>query len=129
MAATLPCRKVVVLAFIVVLALVPSVTQPGFGQSLYGSLVGTVTDPSGLAVPGATVAVTQTETSQAREATTTETGGYTFSNLPPGTYQVDVTLTGFQTFRAPGVRVSHVSAVRVDAKLNVGALQEAEVAA
>jgi hypothetical protein len=98
-----------------------------FGQSLYGSLVGTVTDPSGLAVPGATVKITQAETNQSREATTIETGGYSFTNLPPGTYQVDVTLQGFQTFSARRVNVSQGSAVRVDAKLNVGALQEAVV--
>jgi len=96
-------------------------------QVLYGSLVGNVIDSTGLAVPGATVTITQAETNQSREATTSDTGAYTFPNLAPGTYQVEVALAGFQSFRAPGIQVTQGSAVRIDAKLNVGTLQEAIV--
>src|SRR5262249_29990854 len=67
-------------------------------QVLYGSLVGTVMDQSGSAVPGAMVKVTQAETNQSRETITSETGAYTFSNVAPGSYEVTVTLPGFQTF-------------------------------
>jgi hypothetical protein len=93
-------------------------------QVLYGSIVGTVTDDSNLAVPGATVKITQSETNQAREAVTNESGGYTFPNAAAGTYQVEVTLPGFQPFRARDVVVRLNSAVRVDAKLSVGGIQE-----
>ena len=127
MSPSLPCPKFMVVRYTVLFALLLAVTTPGFGQSLYGSLVGVVTDPSGLPVPGAMVTVTQTQTNQSREATSTETGGYTFANLAPGNYQVDVTLAGFQTFRARGILVSQGTAVRVDAKLAVGTLQEAVV--
>jgi hypothetical protein len=96
-------------------------------QVLYGSLVGTVTDSSGLAVPGATVKITQTQTNQSRETTTNEAGGYTFSNVAAGTYQVDVTLPGFQPSRTSDVTVRVNAVVRVDAKLNVGTLQESVV--
>ena len=65
---------------------------PARAQTLYGSLVGTVTDESGLAVPGATVKITQAETNQSREAATNATGGYNFPNIPTGTYQVDITI-------------------------------------
>ena len=106
MSAILARSKVVVVRTSVSVALVLAFSVPGFGQSLYGSLVGAVTDPTGLGVPGATVTITQAETNQSREATTIDTGGYTFANLAPGTYQVDVTLPGFQTFRARSVLVS-----------------------
>ena len=96
-------------------------------QVLYGSIVGTATDSSGLAVPGATVKITQTETNQSRETTTSETGGYTFSNVAAGTYQIEVTLPGFQPFRSSDVTVRVNNAVRVDARLNVGSLQESVV--
>jgi hypothetical protein len=93
-------------------------------QTLYGSLVGTVTDESGLAVPGATVKITQGETNQSREAATNAAGGYNFPNIPTGTYQVDITLPGFQSFSSRNIVVQQNSQVRVDAKLGVGALQE-----
>src|SRR6202022_2941555 len=93
-------------------------------QVLYGSIVGTVVDSSGLSVPGATVTITQTETNQSRETTSNEAGGYTFTNVAAGTYQVSVALTGFQPFRTNDVTVRVNAVVRVDAKLTVGALQE-----
>src|SRR5438552_1458045 len=93
-------------------------------QVLYGSIVGTVSDSTGLSVPGATVKITQNETNQSREATTNETGSYTFTNVAAGTYEVDVTLPGFQSFKSPNIVVRVNTAVRVDAKLSVGALQE-----
>jgi Carboxypeptidase regulatory-like domain/TonB dependent receptor len=97
---------------------------PASAQTLYGTLVGNVTDETGLAVPGATVKITHSETSQSRESTTSSTGGYNFPNIPTGTYQVDVTLTGFQSASSRGVAVTQNSSVRVDVRLTVGTLQE-----
>src|SRR5688572_20300371 len=97
---------------------------PASAQTLYGTLVGNVTDESGLAVPGATVKITHAETSQSRESTTSSTGGYNFPNIPTGTYQVDVSLTGFQSASSRGVAVTQNSSVRVDVRLTVGTLQE-----
>jgi len=96
-------------------------------QVLYGSLVGSATDSSGLAVPGATVKITQVETNQSRETTTNDTGAYTFTNIAAGTYRVEVTLPGFQAFRSSDVTVRPNTAVRVDAKLNVGTVSESVV--
>ena len=70
---------------------------PASAQTLYGTLVGNVTDETGLAVPGATVKITHAETTQSRESATNSAGGYNFPNIPTGTYQVDVVLTGFQS--------------------------------
>ncbi len=94
------------------------------GQVLYGSIVGNVTDSSGGTVPGATVTITQLETNQTRESVTNEAGSYTFANVAAGTYQVVVSLTGFQTFTARGVVVQANRAIRVDPKLSIGAIEE-----
>ncbi len=101
-----------------------ALSTPAVAQVLYGSIVGTVTDEAGLAVPGATVTVTHLETNQARETPTNETGNYTFPNVAAGTYRVDVTLPGFQSFRAQDIAVRLNTAVRVDARLAVGSIQE-----
>ena len=97
---------------------------PAASQTLYGNLVGNVTDETGLAVPGATVRITHAGTNQTREATTNSTGGYNFPNIPTGTYQVDVALTGFQSASSRGVVVSQNTSVRIDVRLVVGTLQE-----
>src|SRR4030095_2864334 len=103
--------RLVIITFCLLIAAMPAIAQ-----TLYGSLVGTVTDDSGLAVPGATVTITQAATNQKREATTNANGAYNFTNIPTGTYQVDIVLTGFQTFSARGITVQQNNAVRIDAK-------------
>ena len=75
-------------------------------------------------MPGATVTITHAETNQARETTSNETGNYSFPNVAAGTYRVDVTLPGFQSFRAQDIAVRLNTSVRVDAKLTVGTLSE-----
>jgi hypothetical protein len=108
-------------AFLMAISLLPSQVT---AQTLYGALVGNVTDETGLSVPGATVKITHAETNQTREGVTNESGGYNFPNIPTGTYQVDVALTGFQSFSSRGVVVRQNTAIRVDVRLTVGTLQE-----
>ena len=67
-------------------------------QSLYGSLVGTVTDESGAVVPNAEITASQAETNLSRKTQTGDNGSYNLRNLLPGTYQITITLAGFQTF-------------------------------
>jgi len=93
-------------------------------QVLYGSLVGTVTDDSGAAVPGATVTATNKETNLARTAVTGDTGTYSFTNVLAGPYDVKVALQGFKEFLQTDVPVSVNEVARVDVKLAVGALTE-----
>ncbi|MBV8845486.1 MAG: carboxypeptidase regulatory-like domain-containing protein, partial [Bryobacterales bacterium] len=86
-----------------------------------GALAGTVTDPSGASVPGATVTATNTETSQARTTTTGSDGTYKFSLLPPGTYRLKFTATGFRTAEVPSVPVNVTETPVLDQRLEVGA--------
>ncbi len=67
------------------------------GQTSKGFVVGTVTDPTGAAIAGATVKVTNKATGVSRETTSQEDGGYRFDAVDPGTYQIDVTAQGFKT--------------------------------
>jgi hypothetical protein len=56
----------------------------GWGQTLTGTILGTITDPSGAVVPGVDVTVINTGTNQTRSVTTTGSGTYSLSNLPVG---------------------------------------------
>jgi hypothetical protein len=94
------------------------------GQVLYGSIVGTVRDGTGAAVPGATVTITHDESRASRNTVSDGEGAYRFPTLQPGTYTVVVTLTGFRTFTRNEVAVTLNTVTRVDATLPVGQLQE-----
>jgi hypothetical protein len=111
----------VALALALVGALVP---LPASAQALYGSVTGTVTDPQGAAIPGATVTATNTGTGLQVSAVTDKDGNYTFRNLLPGIYDLGAALQGFRELRQTGLRVSAGSPVRVELKLEVGALAE-----
>ena len=69
--------------------------QPRHSQSFYGSLVSVVRDAQGGVIPGATIVLTNTATSERREGVSAENGEYRFVNLVPGTYRLEVELQGF----------------------------------
>src|SRR5579864_3416964 len=64
---------------------------------------GTITDASGLAVPGAEVRVTQTATGQVRSVITGGNGSYVLPNLPVGSYQMEISKEGFAKFVQSGI--------------------------
>ena len=88
---------------LVLLAALSLVVMPGVvsAQVLYGSVVGTVKDAQGAAIPAATVVITNKETNATRETVTGSEGDYTLANALPGRYDVKVTLTGFREFVKP----------------------------
>src|ERR1041385_3188888 len=71
--------------------------HPVFSQSVTATLRGTVKDPEGAAVPGATVTATNTEKGIERTVMTNERGDYVITQLPAQTYSISVSLAGFQT--------------------------------
>ncbi|HEY6770394.1 MAG TPA: TonB-dependent receptor [Candidatus Sulfotelmatobacter sp.] len=89
-------------------------------QTFRGTILGTVTDPSGAVVSGATVTVKNTGTGLARTTQTSADGSYALSELPIGTYDVTVTQAGFQTFVATGVAVDVAGERRIDAAMKTG---------
>src|SRR6202043_3982353 len=67
------------------------------GQTFRGTILGTVTDPSGAVVAGATVKVRNVATGLERTTATSADGSYAVSELPIGSYSVTVTQAGLQT--------------------------------
>jgi len=106
------------------LSLVVLCSALAFGQSTYGSVTGSVTDPSGAAVGGATVTLTNSGTSEKHTQTTSDQGTYSFVNVIPGTYRIDIEKGGFKRFSHPDVVVQVQLDTRVDASLAVGAASE-----
>lgn len=85
---------------------------------------GTVTDATGAAVPGATVVVTNQDTGVARETVTSATGFYQVSGLPPGTYRVSASLTGFKEAVAENIVVTAEESRGLDLTLEPGGIEE-----
>lgn len=94
------------------------------GQAVYGSVIGTVTDPSGAAVPNAKVTVTSQTKDVSTTATTNESGNYDVTHLIPDVYKISVEGSGFKTLQFTDVQVSADAAIRVDGQFQVGSSSE-----
>src|SRR5437870_4995165 len=88
-------------------------------QASTGQIVGTVKNPAGELVPGATVTVTNPATGLSRTLTTNDQGGFTAVNLPSGEYAIDVEAQGFGKFTQTGYKVEVGSAITADINLSV----------
>ncbi|MEO6235429.1 MAG: carboxypeptidase-like regulatory domain-containing protein, partial [Vicinamibacterales bacterium] len=109
---------------IFILSMGLAMPAPAAAQAVSGGLVGNLSDQGGLALPGATVTITETSTNITKSATTSENGSYTFASLKDGTYKVVGELAGFKKIVRDGVVVAVNQTVRVDLKLEVGAIEE-----
>lgn len=94
-----------------------------FAQTETGQIVGTVTDASGAVLPAATVTAKNVNTGATRNSTTNESGFYTFTNLPPGSYEVTVNAQGFAPYRQK-LEVTVGARTSVNASLKTGAATE-----
>ena len=90
-----------------------------YGQSTFGTVLGTVKDPSGSAVPRATVELLNTGTNVTRSATTSDAGNYQFVNVEIGTYQLKVAAAGFQTVEFTGIDMAARDTKRFDADMKL----------
>jgi Carboxypeptidase regulatory-like domain len=99
------------------LSAVISLTAPLRAQVLYGSLVGSVADPS---VPGAQVRLLNMLTGVMQTTRSDAQGAYQFSNIQSRIYEVECTAQGFRPLRRTSIKVVANAVVRVDAALDVG---------
>jgi hypothetical protein len=88
------------------------------------TLVGTVTDSSSAAVPGAVVEAKSNATSMARSAKTDSKGEYVIPDLPAAHYTLTITMNGFKTFVAPDVELLVAQRAMINATLEVGTVQQ-----
>jgi outer membrane receptor protein involved in Fe transport len=93
-------------------------------QAVYGSVGGTVKDPSGAVLPGVTVTVTSLERKTSDTAVTNESGLFVKERLLPGTYEVKAELSGFKTAVVPTITVGVDAQTPVTFTLEVGAVSE-----
>jgi len=116
-------RAVLLLAaFLCFVALTPT---PLFSQAANtGSVAGTITDPQGAEVAGATVTLTDTATNIPRTATTNEAGRYIFVDVPPGTYNVTISKTGFHTSKLADQVVNVGLTLTLSVTMELGSVTE-----
>ena len=115
-------RPQFVLCLLLCFAVLVTGAGPVWAQSATtGSLTGTVTDPSGAVISGATVAVDSKSTGQERTASTDASGAYKFSLLPPGEYSVKFTASGFKTDEVASVTINITETAVLNEKLEIGA--------
>jgi hypothetical protein len=108
----------------VLVAMLVGIPAASSAQAIRGTLLGTVTDSSGAAVPGATVTITEIRTNVSASTSTNESGNYTFPNLREGFYRVEGELTGFKKVIRDNVQVDVNTTVRVDMELAAGEVTE-----
>ncbi|HPT28887.1 MAG TPA: carboxypeptidase-like regulatory domain-containing protein, partial [Bryobacteraceae bacterium] len=113
-----------VIALIATLIVSIFAAAPATAQVLYGSVVGTVEDPTGAVVPGASVNLINPATGTSREVKSDDQGRYAIPNVQAGTYEIKVSAQGFRALTRTGVEITINTVTRLDAKLEVGQMSE-----
>jgi hypothetical protein len=101
------------------------VCQPPARAQVSASISGVVTDPSGAAVPSASVTVKNLETEVLRTTLTDGAGRYLVVALPVGLYEVKVSKSGFQDSTRAGIQLNAVQQASIDVRLQVSAVKSA----
>src|SRR5580704_18021424 len=95
-----------------------------FGQADSGTIVGSVTDPAGAVVPGATVTISNVATGLTRTATTNAYGQYRADAFPTGPMTITVEQSGFQKLVRSGIALTAADTLTVNLALSFGNVQE-----
>src|SRR5262245_25111452 len=101
-----------------------SLSVAAAAQSTNASVSGRVTDSSKAVVVDARVVAVRTDTNLRRQTTTNESGAYALTNLPPGTYRIEVEKNGFNKTIRPDVVLHVQDALELDFEMSVGAVSE-----
>ena len=99
-------------------------TALAFGQTDRGTITGTISDPAGAVVAGATIEARNVDTGSVFPVASSGTGNYTIPNLPAGIYELSVAVPGFKRFVRTGLQVQVAATMRINAALEVGAATE-----
>jgi hypothetical protein len=93
-------------------------------QTSKGFVIGTVEDPNGAAVVGATVKITNAQTGVTRQTITQEDGSYRLDAVDPGDYSMEVTSSGFTTTKVEQINVAAAQTATVPVRLQIGGATE-----
>jgi carboxypeptidase family protein len=111
--------------FLLYLFLILMITAPlTSAQTTTAAFQGTVTDSSAAVLPGAQVTASNVETGLKRTTITNETGRFLLSELPPGSYEITVTLPGFETLVRKGMTLTIGQQANLTLSMNVGAIDQ-----
>jgi hypothetical protein len=106
------------------LALIVIAAPLAWSQESRGTVLGRVTDSSGLVVPGASLQIVNVDTSVASRGLSNAEGNYFFSFLIPGTYQITADKPGFKNFVRNGIEVNVNDRLEVNIPLEVGTMSD-----
>lgn len=107
--------------FLAVLCVLISV--PAGAQTTFASITGTITDPTGLAIVGASITATHLGSNYVYTAQANDTGTYTLGQLREGEYTLRIKAAGFKEFVARSVQLVALDVRRIDARLEIGAVE------
>jgi hypothetical protein len=112
------------LGLLAILLCLTGITGTLYGQAVSGTIVGTITDPTGAAVANAQITITLVGQSDVHTSVTNESGNFTEPNLPPGTYTISVTAQGFKKSTQENISLLTNTTSRVDLALATGAVTD-----
>jgi hypothetical protein len=106
--------------FFALLCLIAVTASPMFGQGVFATLTGVVSDPTGAVVPNAQITLKDAVSGTDRTTTSNGDGYYTFASVPVGSYTLLVAGTGFKDYKAQGIDLSGGAQINVNVALSVG---------
>lgn len=89
-------------------------------QSIYGTLTGIVSDPSGAVIANATIKLRDQQSGALRESATNGEGYYTFASVPPGRYEITISAPGFDSYNRTGINIGGGDKLNVNISMKVG---------
>src|SRR5256885_6072472 len=95
-----------------------------WGQGIFGTLTGVVTDPSQSVVPGAKITLTDTASGSTRDTVSNSEGYYSFASVPVGSYSLSVEAANFESYKAQDVRLGGGERRNLNVTLKVGSTSE-----
>src|SRR5260370_28035191 len=116
--------KALVVGLLCVFLAVGLAVKPVAGQVLYGSVIGTVTDPSGAVIPNVQLTLTGKDTGVSKETSTDGSGRYSFVDLLPGRYDLKASVTCFRSVSETNIEVIPNALARFYLKLVVGQISD-----
>jgi Carboxypeptidase regulatory-like domain len=121
-----PIIKRAALSILTTGVLLVTVSAPSlWGQAVAsGQISGLVTDPSGAVVPGTKITATQTETGLVRTTSSGPSGSYLLTNLPVGSYKLEVQANGFRSYVQTGIILQVGSAVNINVEMRLGQVSQ-----